>query len=120
MLEFVAAVFGGATESAFSDLRLGASRRNPRVAPRAKHTGGNGRGGGLGDVDILFELVVQYGLTNAGVVSVGEESANSRANCIGEVVGKEGGFEPFRGGRLGRSFTFGGALEYRAPGGVWY
>jgi len=40
-------------------------------------------------------LVVQYGLTNAGFVSVGEESANSRANCIGEVVGEEGGFEPF-------------------------
>ena len=81
-------------------MRLGASRRNPRVAPSAEHTGGNGRGGGLGDVDVFFELVVQYGLSNAGFVSVSEESANSRANCIGKVVGEEGGFEPFRRGRL--------------------
>ena len=63
---------------------------------------------------------MQDGLSNAGFVSVSEESADSRANSIGKVDGEEGGFEPFRGGRLGRSFSFGGALENRAPGGVWY
>ena len=100
---------------------MGASRRNPRVAPRAEHTGGNGRGGDLGDVDGFFELVVQHVLTNAGIVSVGEESANSRANCIGEVVGEEGGFEPFRSGRLRRSLFFSeGGFQDRAPGGVWH
>ena len=35
---------------------------------------------------------MQDGLSNAGFVSVSEESANSRANRIGEVVGEEGGF----------------------------
>ena len=120
MLEFVAAAFGVATESAFPDLRLSASRSDPRVAPGAEHTGGNGRGGGFGDVDGFFELVVQDGLSNAGLISVSEESADSRANSIGKVVGEEGGFEPFRSGRLCRSFFFGGALENRAPSGVWH
>ena len=53
MLEFIAAAFGCATESAIPDLRLGASRRDPRVAPDAQHTGGNGRGGGFGEVDFF-------------------------------------------------------------------
>ena len=100
MLEFVAAASRGATKSAFPDLRLGASRRDPRVAPGTEHTSSNGRGGCFGEVDVFFKLVVQNGLFNAGFVSVGEESANPRANCIGKVVGKEGGFEPFRRGRL--------------------
>ena len=54
MVEFVAAALGGATEFASPNLRLGASRSDPRVAPRAKHTGGNGGGGGFGEVDVFI------------------------------------------------------------------
>ena len=106
VLEFVAAALGGATEFASPDLRLGASRRDPRVAPGTTHTGSHGGGGGFGEGDGFLEFVVEYGSLFADFVSVSEESVYSGANRTGDVVGEEGGFEPFRRGRLGRSFLF--------------
>lgn len=52
VLEFVAAALGGATEFASPDLGLGASRRDPRVAPSTKHTGSNG------GVEVLVKVIV--------------------------------------------------------------
>ena len=121
VLEFVAAALGGATEFASPDLRLGASRRDPRVALGTKHTGSHGGGGGFGEGDGFLELVVEYGSLLAGFVSVSEETVYSGASRTGEVVGEEGGFEPFRRGRMGRSFfLFGSALDNSAPRGVRY
>ena len=101
-------------------MRLGASRSDPRVAPRAKHTGGNGGGGGFGEVDGFIKLVVQNGSFFACFVGVREESVNSGANRIGEIVGEEGGFEPFRRGSLGRSFFVRSALDNSASRGARY
>ena len=50
VLELVAATLGGASELAAAALGLGSPRRDPRVAPGAKHAGGNGWGGGFGDI----------------------------------------------------------------------
>ena len=60
MFELVAAALGGASKFASPDLRLGSSRRDPCVAPRTEHAGSNSRGGGFGEVDAFFELVVEY------------------------------------------------------------
>ena len=56
----------------------------------------------------------------AGFASVSEESVYSEADRTSEVVGEKGGFEPFRRGRLGRSFLIGCALDDCAPSGAWY
>ena len=58
MLELVAAALRGATKFASPDLRLGTSSRDPRVAPRTKHTGSHGGGGGFGEGYGFLELVV--------------------------------------------------------------
>ena len=118
VLELVTAAFGRASESASANLGLGTPCRDPCVAPGSKYTGGYGRGSGFGDVDGFLELVVQDGLANEGFVSVGEESADSWANCVGKIVGKKGVLKPFRNGSLGGSRAFGGEFEYRAPGVV--
>ena len=118
VLELVTAAFDGAAESASANLGLGTPCRDPCVTPCSEHTGGHGGGGGFGDVDGFLELVVQDGLADVGFVGVGKESADSWANCVGKVVGKQNVFEPFRDGCLGRSSVFGGAFEYRASGGV--
>ena len=60
MCELVAAALGGASKFAVSSLRLGSSSRDPGVAPGAEHAGSNSRGGGFGEVDVFFELVVEY------------------------------------------------------------
>ena len=60
MFELVAAALGGASKFAASNLRLGSSSRDPGVAPGAEHAGSNSRGGGFGEVDVFFELVVEY------------------------------------------------------------
>ena len=60
MLELVAAALGGASKFASPDLTFGSSRRDPCVAPRTKHTGSNGRGGGFGEDYCFRELVVEY------------------------------------------------------------
>ena len=57
--ELVATNLGGASELAATDLGLGSPRRDPRVAPGAEHTGGNGWGGGFGDIYVFFELVAE-------------------------------------------------------------
>ena len=54
VLELVAATLGGASELAAADLGLGSPRRDPRVAPGAEHAGGNGWGGGFGDIYVFF------------------------------------------------------------------
>ena len=46
--ELVLAAFGGASESAPTDLGLGSPRGNPRVAPCSDNTGSDGRDGGFG------------------------------------------------------------------------
>jgi hypothetical protein len=107
MFELVAAALGCASKFAAPNLRLGTPRHDPRVAPSTEHTGGNGGGGGFGEVDSFLELVVKYGSLFAGFVGVSEESVYSGADRTSEVVGEEGGFEPFRRGRLGRPFYFG-------------
>jgi len=118
VFKLVAAAFMSASKSASAYLGLGTPSRNPSVAPGAEDTGGNGWGGGFGDVDGFLQLVVKDGLASGGFVGVGKESADSWANCVGKVVGKEAVFDPFRDGCLGRSFAFGCAFEYRVPGGV--
>ena len=44
VFELVAAALGGASKFAASNVRLGSSSRDPGVAPRAEHTGSNGKG----------------------------------------------------------------------------
>ena len=53
MIELVAATLGGASELASADLRRGSPRRDPRVVPGAEHAGGNGWGGGFGDIYVF-------------------------------------------------------------------
>ena len=81
----------------------------------AEDTGGNGRGGGFGDVDGLLQLVVKDGLASGGFVGVGEESSDSGADSASKIAGEGGFAEPLGDGRLGGLGCLGGAFEYRAP-----
>ena len=105
-------------KSASAYLGLGTPSRNPSVAPGTEDTGGNGWGGGFGDVDGFLQLVMKDGLANGGFVGVGKESADSRANSVSKIIGEKGVLKPFRYGSLGGSGSFVGALEYRAPSTV--
>ena len=61
MFKLVAAAFMGASKSASAYLGLSTPSRNPSVTPGAEDTGGNGWGGGFGDVDGSLQLVMNEG-----------------------------------------------------------
>ena len=115
MFKLVAAAFLGASKSASAYLGLGAPSRDPSVAPGAEDTGGNGWGGGFGDVDGSLQLVMKDSLASGGFIGVREESTDSGANGVSKIVGESSFAEPIRDGSLGGSGPLGGALEYRAP-----
>ena len=74
VFELVLAAFGGASESAPTDLGLGSPRGNPRVAPSSDNTGSDGWDGGFGKGDGLFELVMENGSPFSGFGGIDEES----------------------------------------------
>ena len=89
VFELVLAAFGGASESAPTDLGLGSPRGNPRVAPCSDNTGSDGRGGGFGKGDVFFELVMENGSSFSGFGGIGEESVDLGTNDNNEIFGEE-------------------------------
>jgi hypothetical protein len=123
MLEFVAAALGGATEFASPDLGLGASRRDPRVAPSTEHTGGNGGGGGFGEVDGFLKLVVWNGSFFACFVGVREESVNWGGGggiALARLWMNRVVLSHLDVAAWADPFTFGSALDNSAPRGARY
>ena len=103
VFELVLAAFGSASESAPTDLGLGSPRGNPRVAPSSDNTGSDGRGGGFGKGDGLFELVMENGSSFNGFGGIGEESIDPGADDNGEIFSEKNILEPFQSSGLSRA-----------------